>query len=220
MIKPTFCFLDESGTLNVNHPEIRYFAVGAVIHSYPDDLIRKLHKEFEGLCATLKKDPTRLEFKFTTVTSNSLPHYKNCLKILLQDKGWRFCSFVVNLDDNNFQPPKDYLEVWECYLRYTKLLLQKNLYPEEKTTLIADYVKQPVKAPVHSLATLPAVVPQLWDVLQVESQGVLLVQMADVLLGGSLYKGQNKVKLELAKEIQKIRPLLGRRFNEWRVKWG
>lgn len=205
MTKPTFCFLDESGTLNVNHPTIRYFAVGAIIHSYPDELIIKLHNEFESLSSTLKKDPTRLEFKFTLVTPNSLKHYLNCLKILEQDDNWRFCSFVVNLDDANFRAPRDYLEVWECYLRYTKLLLQKNLLAEEKTTLIADYLKQPKKAPSHSLATLPAIVPQLWDVLQVESQGVLLVQMADILLGGSLYNGNDKVKIQLSSEIKKLR---------------
>jgi len=97
--------------------------------------------------------------------------------------------------------------------------LQKNLEAEEKTTLIADYLRQPKKAPTHSLATLPAVVPQLWDVLQVESQGILLVQMADVLLGGSLYKGQDEVKIKISNTIQKMRSQMGRRFNEWKVKW-
>jgi len=219
MIKPTFCFLDESGTLNVKSHNIRHFAVGAIIHSNPDDLIIELHNQFEALCSKLKKDPTRLEFKFSAVTQKSLPFYENCLKILTRDKNWRFCSFVVNLDDSNFNPPKDYLEAWECYLRYTKLLLQKNLYPEEKTTLIADYLRKPKKAPVHSLSTLPSVVPQLWDVLQVESQGVLLVQMVDVLLGGSLYKGKDKIKLKLVKEVDELKKIKGKNFNEWKVKW-
>lgn len=122
--------------------------------------------------------------------------------MLRDDQGWRFCSFIVDLDDDKFTPPRDYLEAWEYYLRYIKLLLQKNLQAEEKTTLIADYLRQPRKAPTHSLATLPSVVPQLWDVLQVESQGLFLVQMADVLLGGSLYQGVDQVKISLMKEVQ------------------
>lgn len=219
MIKPTFCFLDESGTLNVNHPNIRYFAVGAILHSYPDDLIDQLHDVFVNLSNVLRKDPSRIEFKFNKVTKMSLPLYKDCLKLLKQDEHWRFFSLIIDLDDNKFNPPKDYLEAWECYLRWIKHLLQKNIKSNEKTTLIADYLKKP-KAKVHSLATLPSVVPQLWDVLQVESQGVLLVQMADVLLGGSLYKGTDKVKKELSQEVNNLKDNVGKnRFNEWRVKW-
>ncbi|MDR3642879.1 MAG: DUF3800 domain-containing protein [Candidatus Doudnabacteria bacterium] len=220
MIKPTFCFLDESGTLNVQNRAVRYFAVGAIVHSFPDKLITALHSEYEGLCNALKKDSSRVEFKFTSVTQKSLPYYLNCLKILLNEPNWRFCSFFVDLNDVKFQAPKDYLESWECYLRYIKMLLQKNLKAEEKTTLIADYLRQPKKAPTHSISTLPAVVPQLWDVLQVDSHGVLLVQMADVLLGSSVYKGSDKIKGRLATEVQKIRLAVGNsRFNEWRVKW-
>lgn len=220
MIKPTFCFLDESGTLNVDNPKVRYFAVGAIIHSYPDELIDNLHREFEGLCDVLKKDPSKLEFKFSEVTERSLPYYLKCLKVLKADKNWRFCSFYVNLNDKKFIAPKDYLGAWECYLRYIKLLLQKNLLPLEKTTLIADYLRQPKKAPSHSIATLPSVVPRLWDVLQVESQGILLVQMADVILGGSLYGGKDRIKTVLANEVCIVKKALGKgRFNEWRVKW-
>ncbi len=219
MLKPAFCFLDESGTLNVNHPEIRHFAVGAVLHPWPDELIEQLHDVFVDLSNVLRKDPSRLEFKFNEITKTSLPLYKRCLNLLLQDQYWRFFCVIINLDDKKFDPPKDHLEAWECYLRWIKYLLQKNIKADEKTTLIADYLKRP-KAKVHSIATLPAVVPQLWDVLQVESQGVLLVQMADVLLGGSLYKGKDIVKQELAQEVLKVKRKLGRfRFNEWRVKW-
>lgn len=220
MIKPTFCFLDESGTLNITNVKVRHFAVGAIIHSYPDELISKLHVQFEGLCNELKKEPSRLEFKFSEVTKKSLPYYIKCLDLLEQDSEWRFCSFLVDLDDGKFIAPTDYLEAWECYLRYIKMMLQKNLKSEEKTTLIADYLRQPKKAPSHSIATLPAIVPQLWDILQVESQGVLLVQLADVLLGGSLYKGKDVVKIPLADRVKKLKSKVGaRRFNEWRVKW-
>lgn len=218
-MKPAFCFLDESGTLNVNHSSIRHFAVGAILHPWPDELIDQLHDVFVDLSNVLRKDPSRLEFKFNEITRTSLPLYQRCLKLLNQDRYWRFFSIVINLDDKKFHPPKDYLEAWECYLQWIKYLLQRNINADEKTTLIADYLKKP-RAKVHSIATLPAVVPQLWDVLQVESQGVLLVQMADVLLGGSLYQGRDVVKMQLAKEVLKIKQNLGKtRFNEWRVKW-
>jgi hypothetical protein len=75
-------------------------------------------------------------------------------------------------------------------------------------------------ANVNALSTLPEVVPQVWDVLQVESQGVLLVQMADVILGSSLYAGNAIPKLQLAERVAQIRRKLAKpRFEEWRVRW-
>ena len=110
-------------------------------------------------------------------------------------------------------------EVWECYLRYAKLLLQKNLYTDERTILLADFYRRP-KGNVHKFSTLPQVVPQLVDTLQVESQGVLLVQAADVLLGASLYQGQDVVKQKISNGVSELRGKTEKaRFNEWRIKW-
>ena len=94
MFKPSFCFLDESGTLKTDHPEMRYFAVGAILHPWPDELIIQLHEVFEGLSGLLQKDPTRLEFKFKEVTKRSLPFYKKCLSLLSIDRDWRFFSIT------------------------------------------------------------------------------------------------------------------------------
>lgn len=219
MTRPVFCFLDETGTLKVDASRAHHFALGAILHPWPDELIIKLHEKFEGLCSVLNKEPTRLEFKFKEVTKNSLPLYLDCLNLLVQDNDWRFFSVVIDLEDKKFIAPKTYLEIWECYLRWIKYLLQKNIKITEKATLISDYFKKP-KAKVHSVATLPAVVPQLWDVLQIESQGVLLVQMADVLLGGSLYKGIDVIKIKLSDEVKNLQKVVGKaRFNIWDVKW-
>lgn len=218
-IIPTFCFLDESGTLNTMLEDVRHFAVGAIIHSNPDELIHQLHSVFEGFCGDMQKEPTRLEFKAAEVTYTSLKHYIKCLEVLKNDDDWRFCSIVIDLNDPKFVAPRNKLETWECYLRYTKMMLKNNLGSNEKVTLIADYLRKP-KGFAHSIDTLPQVVPQLWDVIQVHSQGVILVQMADVLLGSSLYSGVGTVRKELAEHVDALRKHVGRaRFNEWRVQW-
>ncbi|MCE0483842.1 MAG: hypothetical protein LV479_06360 [Methylacidiphilales bacterium] len=135
------------------------------------------------------------------------------------DNNWRFASLIIDLTDSKFIPPKDPLQAWAYYLRWTKIFMQKKIRPNEKATLLADFYKAP-KASVHKLATLPAVVPSLWDVLQVESQGVLLVQMADLLLGASLYDGVQQCKLELAARVTALKNSMPKsRFDEWRIKW-
>ncbi len=193
MLKPTFAFLDESGNLSPNSPN-RYFTVGAIIDSYPDDLTKKLHLSLQSLQGTLRRvDDPKLEFKFSAVTKTSLPVYLKLIELLEQFTSWRFCCLIVDTEDEKYAQPSNVQEIWEEYLKFTKLLPQNNLANDERTVLIADYYRQP-SGKVHELATLPQVVPNLVDTLQVESQGVLPVQVADVLLGACLYEGVGVVK--------------------------
>lgn len=111
MIK-TFGFLDESGNLSLRHKD-KYFAVGAIFHPWPDELIIKLHNIFAGFSAEMKKDPTRLELKFNEVTKRALPFYIKALQELESDKDWRYCSLVVNKKDPKFWIPDDKLKQWD-----------------------------------------------------------------------------------------------------------
>jgi Protein of unknown function (DUF3800) len=216
-IRPVFCFLDESGTILGD--DSKYFALGAIVHPRPDELIENLHKVFEGLVADCSKHRTAQEFHFTDVTLGTVKHFIKCMDCLEQDKDWRFFSVVLDVKDSRFKKPNDALGAWSCYLRWAKIMLQRNLYPEEKATLVADFLRRP-KGSTHSLASLPGVVPQLWDVLQVESHGVLLVQMTDVILGASIYQGKSECKMALAERVAKLRLSMPKwRFNEWRVAW-
>jgi len=218
LTKPTFAFLDEYGNLSSNSPQ-RYFAVGAIIDSYPDGLVEELHQTFEGLCSLLKKDPSRLEFKFSEVTKTSLPLYLRLLEVLAKHPSWRFCSMIVDKNDPKYSQLLTKQEVWEWYLRYVKILLQKNLYSDERAILLADFYRRP-KGNVHKFSSLPEIVPQLVDTLQVESQGVLLIQAADVLLGASLYQGSDSVKQKIANGVCDLRYKLEKgRFHERRIKW-
>lgn len=218
----TFAFLDETGNLSTKHPD-RYFAVGAIFHPWPDETIIELHKVFSGLSGALKKDPSRLEFKFNEVTKSSLHFYKSALGVLANDPDWRFCSIVIDKKDPKFVVPPDKLSQWECYLRWVKHLLTKNIRDHERAVLLADFLRRP-NGVVHSFATLHKIVPNLVDELQVESQGVLLVQLADVLLGSSLYNGTDVVKKELSDEANNLLETLrknpsGKRYNRWDPIW-
>lgn len=215
--RPVFCFLDETGTILGNSS--RHFAVGAIVHPWPDELIEELHGCFETLVSACKRERTAQEFHFSDVTLGTVDHFIRCIDRLEKDTAWRFFSVVLDLEDPKFQKPTDPKQAWACYLRWIKHMLLRNLKPGEKATLLADFQHRP-KGAAHKLATLPAIVPQLWDVLQVESHGVLMIQMADVLLGGSLYKGISAPKNQIADRVKKLRAVVGKaRFNEWRVRW-
>lgn len=217
MSLPVYCFLDESGTFLGN--ESKHFALGAIIHPWPDDLTESLHEVLECLISDCTRHRTSQEFHFADLTEGTLKHFLKCVDCLENDKDWRFASLVIDLNDPKFIKPKDPLQAWSYYLRWTKIFLEKKIRANEKATLLADFYKAP-KARVHKLATMPAVVPTLWDVLQVESQGILLVQMADLLLGASLYGGVSNCKKQLAQRVKILRDSLPKsRFDEWRVRW-
>ena len=217
--KLMLCFLDETGTLNINNIKQQYWGLGLIAHPSPDDLVCSLHQCHEGLCSLLKKDPSRLEFHFKEVTKTSESLYLNCLNYLRKDKHWKFFYLIINLNNPNFIKPLNAQQEWEYYLRWTKWLLTRSLSINDNIGfLLADYYRRP-NGKTSSLADLPAILPEVIDTLQVQSQGVLLVQMADLLLGGSIYEGKDKVKLNISKRVKLIKVELGKsRFRRWNVK--
>lgn len=94
----------------------------------------------------------------------------------------------------------------------------------EETILIADYLRKPNNSR-KKFEYIAMDIPQVYNLLQVESHGVILLQLADILLGGFLYslgdyndKEGNKKKV--SDEVLKLKEVVGRnRFNTWKVKW-
>jgi hypothetical protein len=218
-ILPTFAFVDEYGNLAMASYQ-RFFSIGAIISSFPDDLNDAIHQDFECLCSILRKDPSRLEFHFTSVTKTSVDIYLKALDRLLEYKDdWRFCSIIIDREDKKYKHPRNKQESWECYLRYLKMLMQNNIKYNERVVMIADYQRRPT-GKVHKFATLHKVVPNLVDTLKVESQGVLLVQLCDLITGGFLYSGTLNVKKKIHQKVKEIEKAMGKKgFNVWRVKW-
>ena len=105
-------------------------------------------------------------------------------------------------------------------------MIKNNLWSNEETILIADYQKRP-KASRKKFEFISLDIPQVYNVLQTESHGVLLVQTADLLLGGFLYsirktegdKERNKVRI--MEKVLEIQRKIGRKkFNTWKIDWG
>lgn len=110
------------------------------------------------------------------------------------------------------------------YISNIKLLIEKNLWQNEETVLIADFLRKP-KASNKRFEYIMIDIPQVYNVLQVISHGVLMVQMADLLLGGFLYAEKNVgdqegYKSQVSQKVLKLREKVGRdRFNTWKRDW-
>lgn len=117
----TFTFLDESGALMPIEGQQRcFYGIGILKHTHPIHLIHKLHPTFENLCATLKKDETRVEFSFKSTTRSSIKLDLEFLEILKQDFDWEFDCLYFDTRDKNYKPPMPPIGLWETYVQYSK----------------------------------------------------------------------------------------------------
>jgi len=225
-ILKTFTFLDESGALIPKDGQKRdYYGIGIFKHTRPIQLIQKLHPIYEALCSILKKDETRVEFSFKSTTRSSIDLDLQYLDTICQDFDWEFNCLYFNTNDKNYNPPQPPIGLWEAYVQYSKMLIRKNLWTKEQTVLIADYQKKP-KPSRKQFEFISVDVPQVYDVLQVESHGVLLVQAVDLLLGGFLYSLDSSLgdkegnKKAISQKVLQIKNKIGRKkFNCWPVDW-
>lgn len=222
----TFTFLDESGALvPVKKEGPKYFGIGALKHTKPNQLIQELHPIFEGLVGALKKDETRVEFSFKATTGSSIHYDLQFLERLSSNTDWEFNCMYFETDSEGYTKPENAVERWEKYVTFCKLLLKNNMWPQEETILLADYQRKP-KASRKLFEFIATDIPQVYNVLQVDSHGNLLIQVADMLLGGFLYSLSPKVgdkegnKTKISEKVLEIRQKVGKsKFNCWEVDW-
>lgn len=221
----TYSFLDESGVLlSPQKKESSYFGLGFIKYSDPFIINQKLHILHQQLCSDLKKDDTRIEFSFKGITAKTFPATLAILSLLEDDDDWEFNCIYFDKNDPLFCPPKDAVQMWDMYITNIKLLISKNLWVGEETILISDFLRKP-KQSNKKFEYIMLDIPQVYNVLQVISHGVLLVQVADVLLGGFLYAeggfaDKEGWKTEISEKVLKIKKNVGRdRFNVWKRNW-
>ena len=90
---------------------------------------------------------------------------------------------------------------------------------------MADFQRKP-KASRKKFEFVALDIPQVYNALQVESHGILPVQIADLLLGGFLYSLKPETgdkegnKTAIANKVLKLMAKVGKKkFNCWEVDW-
>ena len=225
MIKKTFTFIDESGALIPHKEGKAYFGIGAFKHTQPVELVERIHPIYEGLCAALKKDETRVEFSFKSTTASSIKYDLALIKALEGDYNWEFNCLYFDANNPNYTKPENAVKRWENYITYAKMLITKTLWKTEETIVIADYQRRP-KISRKKFEFISLDIPRVYNALQTESHGVLCIQIADLLLGGFLYslnpdtgdKEGNKTRI--ANQVLELKKKVGKnKFNCWEVNW-
>ncbi len=221
----TFTFIDESGTLIPKPEPSSYYGVGAFKHTKSIEFVNRIHKVYEGLCAALKKDETRVEFSFKSTTASSIKYDLQLLDALDGDYDWEFNCVYFDCKHPHYIQPSSAIERWEKYVTFTKLVIERNLWRDEETVVLADYQRKP-KQSRKKFEFVATDIPQVHNILQTESHGVLPIQVADLLLGGFLYsldknKGDKEGnKTKIVQKINALKKKVGKKkFNCFEVDW-
>ncbi|KKT92256.1 MAG: hypothetical protein A3E37_01030 [Candidatus Andersenbacteria bacterium RIFCSPHIGHO2_12_FULL_46_9] len=191
---PLFAFVDETGiTKDPKQPKL---GLGLLVIDRQPLVINQVLREV-FLCAVhdMKAVEERFKFKFTYITHSSLPYYRAIIDILSQYKDhWHFTSIQAK---RNRQP------FWSQYL----LLLTKLLGSADQPLIVlADHLNKPKRSKA-GLSSLLNNTPNLINILQIESQGSILLQVADVLLGATAYiktAGKDQLKREISQRAAEL----------------
>lgn len=173
-----FLFIDEIG-ISLD-PNQLYFGLGGLKINDTININRQLHDVFTGGLSSLNQREDKFEFKFTYVTHRSLRFYKEIIDTLKQFPNWSF-KYILEKKESLW----DKTTFWKEYLEYINLLVEK--FPKEDLVLVSDYLSKP-KEEKDDLFGIIEKKPRVLNILQLESQGSLLLQVADILLGGIAYQ--------------------------------
>lgn len=200
-LKASFLFIDEVGiSLDKNQ---KYFGIGGLEIMDTIELNRKLHDIFTGAVSFLHQKEERFEFKFKHITHNSSKFYQEIIKTLAETSGWQF-KYILKQKD----APWGKTTFWEQYLEDICLLTGQ--FSERGLIVVSDFLSKP-KNVEKDLPDTVGVRGNVINILQLESQGSLLLQVADILLGGVAYQKRvenglktDDLKTELSNSVMKL----------------
>lgn len=197
-MKNYFAFIDESGVLDESSKIQPYFAVGflriADTSVIGEKLTQKHYDYFsfqkekrKQLLTNLKESPRALnhndlnvllistrhyEYKFTNVTHTTLERYKSFLDTAFEFPLY-FCALIVDKTDPLFNSTI-YKNYWSAYIKYAKMLCQKNCGEENKLCAIADYMNRPRGADTYFESELNTL-PDVFNTLRAHSETFTLL---------------------------------------------
>lgn len=188
-LRTPFCFFDETGSLN--DKANRYFAMGMLKCLQPYFLDYEIQK-------LRQRERFFDEIKFNKISKKNINICLKTLDLIFNVPGLKFSFFILNKDDIDFQAEFKN-DLWLAYEVFAEKLLIGNIAPTEIVAVLADYVTTPpavkfevnVKHAVNNHFKRLAVA----GICRVDSKGVNLIQIIDLVLGAIVYdyKLENKL---------------------------
>lgn len=177
-----FCFLDESGTLNIGADP--FFTIGLIKCTQPYYLYSKILYE-------RNKRQFYDEMKFNKVSNKNINFLKFVIESFLEAKSYCFYSYTVDKDGHYFKTEFN-SDGWKAYEEISLRVLDAAWGGEnEILILIADHVTTPKN--IHYEVSVKRIFNQnkkrlaLAGVCRFDSKGNELLQVVDLFIGAINY---------------------------------
>ena len=210
-----FAFIDESGILDESKNVQPFFAVGflkILDTSIISEKLTQKHYDYFSIqkekrkqfLQDLRDNPKMFtaedlnlllvstrhyEYKFTNITFTTLERYKSFL-----DTAWEFplhfCALIIDKTDPLFNSTI-YKNYWRAYIKYAKLLCEKNCANEESLCVIADYMNKPRGEVMYFERELNSL-QVVFNTLRSHSETFTLLQICDLMLWAVVFQWRQK----------------------------
>lgn len=188
-IRTPFVFFDETGS--VNDRNNRYFGLGMIKCMQPYFLDSKIRKIRE-------KNNFYDEIKSNKVGKKNFRVMKEIIDAIFTTPGIKFGCIVINKDHLDFKAEFKN-DPYLAYQNFTEELLKKNIGKTELLIVLADYISTPdnIKFEVDVKHNMNKHFERLavCGVHRVDSIGINLIQITDLLLGAVVYEFKYRNKL-------------------------
>jgi len=188
-IRTPFVFFDETGSINdkVN----RFFCLGMIKCLQPFYLDSKIR-------AIRQKNQFYDEIKWNTLSKLKLKVIKEIVETVFDTPGIYFSSIVINKDEIDFAKEFEN-NPYKAYQGFTEILLKQSIEDNEVLTVLADYVTTPkeIKFEVDVKHNINKTLDRLaiGGIHRVDSKGVNIIQIVDLLIGSVVYCYKRDLKL-------------------------
>lgn len=188
-IRTPFVFFDETGS--INDKANRFFCLGMIKCLQPfylDSRIREIRQK------NLFYD----EIKWNTLSKAKLKVIKEIVQAVFETPGIYFSSIVINKDEVDFEREFEN-NPYKAYQAFTEILLNQSIEKNEILTVLADFVTTPkdIKFEVDVKHNINKSLDRLaiGGIHRVDSKGVNIIQIADLLIGSVVYCYKRDLKL-------------------------
>jgi hypothetical protein len=181
--------MDESGILGGTAQ--RFFCLGFMKLRSCGEFNDAAHRAYDRAVSSVPGAGSGFEFKFNSVTANSLPYHLELIDAYFAQPEYHFCAFVMDKKRPGVNWQDYFGTVWDAYLSYAKMVIRNNIASDEEVCIIADYLGKPKRSTRYFETEMRDCIGntgpnpgRVFNACMLDSNASLLIQAVDLVLGG------------------------------------
>ncbi len=183
-------FIDETGVLQKD-PNQRFFGLGFLKLKNTAAMYEELNRLKSRFLAVFSHLQKPFEFKFNDINRTNYQYYHDLVDLYFSFPQAAFYAFVIDKQSPKFEMDKFFSDVWNAYIGYSKLVIEKNVEEKDKICILADYLSKPkISKKYYEIEVCKQTNyghSPVFNACMLESHASLFIQLVDVLIGSVVF---------------------------------